>query len=195
MIRHCCGSSSGHHRSRFRSRRRPRLLPIDCTVRSASIPHQVAAHRSDYSCRDRPRSKDHRSIRRCNRLPSRHPLHCGSSSMDHRRHTHCQRRQWLRHSGYIAMTRCIARRERDHPTSCLTRCRRRCHSRRRDWRSTERRSRRRRPYCGSSCGLRPRQCRYWHIRPTRRTGYIRWSTCIRRQASAHRCSHHRRRRH
>jgi hypothetical protein len=185
--RHCCGSSSGRRRSRSRSRRRPRPPPTDCIDRSACIPHRAPTHRCDYSCIDHSRNRGRHSTRHCSHLQSTPRPRCGSSSTGRRRQTRCQRRRWLRHSGCIEKTRCIAPRERARPTSSFpTRCHRRCRSRRRDSRSIERRSCTRRRCCGSSCGRRRRQCRCWHKRPTRQSGYIRWSTCTRRRATAHR---------
>jgi hypothetical protein len=187
MSRHCCGSSSECHQSRSRSMRRLPLPLPGCTVRSASTPRRVAAHRSGCSCRHHSRSRGRRNTQRCSLLPYRHRLHCGSSSMDRRRQSHCQHRRLLRHSGCTVMTRCTAPRVRVHPTSFPMRYRHRCHSRSRDSRSIGCRWSRRRRNCGSSCAHRRRLCRCWHRPPIRRSGYIRWSTYIPCRVPVRRC--------
>ena len=171
--------------------RRPWPRRTDCIGRSACIPHRGAAHRFGYSCKDHPHSRGRRSTLRYSLLPSTHPLHYGNSSTDHRRRSHCQRRPWLRHSDCIGKTRCIGHPEQVRPTrSSLTTYHHRCRSRSRDSRSIERRWNTRRRNCDSSCALRRRECRCWRTRPTRRSGYTRWSRCTPRRAPARRCSRH-----
>ena len=96
--------------------RRPRRLAALSGLRAFRA--EWPAHRSGCSCRDHSRNRGHRNTQRCSRLRNRHRLRCGSSSTDRRRHSHCQRRPSLRHSG------CIARRGALRPRSESARCRR-----------------------------------------------------------------------
>ena len=127
MSRRCCGSNSGRRRSRSRSMRRPPLPQTGCIGQSASIPRRVAVHRFGCSCRDCSRSRGRRNTRRCSRRRNRHRLHCGNSLAGRRRHSRCQRRLSLRHSGCIGKMKCTAPRERVRPRSSFPmRCRHRC---------------------------------------------------------------------